>query len=70
MRFMCPRKHAHTVVAHDDSSMQAELADGEEVAHCPSCTLTIQVIYDPADFQPGPNAPEPPASTAVAPVGV
>lgn len=23
-----------------------ELQDGEDVAHCPSCTLKIRVIYD------------------------
>ena len=23
-----------------------ELQDGEEVAHCPSCTLIIRIIYD------------------------
>lgn len=33
----------------------AELAAGEEIAHCPSCSLTICVIYDPEDFK------EPPA---------
>lgn len=27
-----------------------ELADGEEIAHCPSCTLVVRVIYDPDDF--------------------
>jgi hypothetical protein len=33
------------------SAPQAELADGEEVAHCPSCSLVIRVIYNPEDFQ-------------------
>lgn len=23
---------------------------GEEIAHCPSCSLYIKVIYDPEDF--------------------
>ena len=31
---------------------QEELQNGEEVAHCPSCTLVIRVIYDPEDFDP------------------
>lgn len=26
-------------------------AAGEEVANCPSCSLYVRVIYDPADFQ-------------------
>lgn len=45
--------------------MQAELADGEQIAHCPSCTLVIEVVYDPADFQGSPAAPEPPAAPPV-----
>lgn len=28
-----------------------ELGAGEEIARCPSCTLYIQVIYDPEDFK-------------------
>lgn len=27
-----------------------ELRDGEDIAHCPSCTLIVRVIYDEADF--------------------
>lgn len=27
-----------------------ELRNGEEIAHCPSCTLVVRVIYDPDDF--------------------
>ena len=27
-----------------------ELADGEEIAYCPSCSLKILVIYDPEDM--------------------
>ncbi|KAI8969080.1 hypothetical protein BDF20DRAFT_792270, partial [Mycotypha africana] len=27
-----------------------ELIDGSDVAQCPSCSLIIRVIYDPADF--------------------
>jgi len=27
-----------------------ELFDGEEIAHCPSCSLRIKVLYDPDDF--------------------
>ena len=45
--------------------MQAELAEGEQMAHCPSCTLVIEVIYDPADFQGSPAAHEPPAAPRV-----
>lgn len=28
-----------------------ELAEGEEIARCPSCSLYITVVYDPEDFQ-------------------
>lgn len=28
-----------------------ELAAGEDIAKCPSCSLYIVVVYDPADFQ-------------------
>lgn len=27
------------------------LEDGEEIASCPSCSLVIRVLYDPADFE-------------------
>mmetsp|Transcript_8337 Transcript_8337/g.34934 ORF Transcript_8337/g.34934 Transcript_8337/m.34934 type:complete len:92 (-) Transcript_8337:315-590(-) len=27
-----------------------ELQDGEEIAHCPSCTLLLKIIYDEDDF--------------------
>lgn len=27
-----------------------QLRDSEEIAHCPSCTLAIRVIFDPDDF--------------------
>jgi diphthamide biosynthesis protein 3 len=29
---------------------RTELASGEIIAHCPSCTLVIKVIYDEDDF--------------------
>lgn len=29
---------------------RSELKDGEEIAHCPSCTLIVKVIYDADDF--------------------
>ena len=32
---------------------QEELAAGEDVAHCPSCSLVVHVIYNLADFAPG-----------------
>ena len=35
---------------------QEELGAGEEIAHCPSCSLTIRVIYDPVRLIPLPNA--------------
>jgi diphthamide biosynthesis protein 3 len=28
-----------------------ELARGEDIAHCPSCSLTVVVIYNQEDFQ-------------------
>lgn len=28
-----------------------DLAAGEDIARCPSCSLYITVIYDPDDFQ-------------------
>lgn len=28
----------------------AELRDGEEIAHCPSCSLVVRVIYDADEF--------------------
>ncbi|KAI8902274.1 diphthamide biosynthesis protein Dph3 [Globomyces pollinis-pini] len=28
-----------------------DLVNGDEVAHCPSCSLIIRVIYDPEDFE-------------------
>lgn len=39
----------------------AELAAGEEIAHCPSCSLVICVIYDPDDFKQPPAGTAPPA---------
>ncbi|XP_068719179.1 diphthamide biosynthesis protein 3-like isoform X1 [Montipora capricornis] len=30
--------------------LQEELENGEDVAHCPSCSLIIRVIYDLEDF--------------------
>lgn len=32
---------------HNEVHAQEELARGEEIAHCPSCSLTIVVIYNP-----------------------
>ena len=28
-----------------------DLADGEDIAHCPSCSLLIRVLYNPKDFE-------------------
>ncbi|XP_035218837.1 DPH3 homolog [Stegodyphus dumicola] len=28
-----------------------DLANGEDVATCPSCSLVVKVIYNPEDFQ-------------------
>ena len=30
---------------------EEELAEGEEIAYCPSCSLVIRVLYDPEDFE-------------------
>ena len=30
---------------------EEELECGEEIARCPSCSLLLKVIYDPADFE-------------------
>ncbi|KAK9826090.1 hypothetical protein WJX81_001286 [Elliptochloris bilobata] len=39
-----------------------ELRAGEEIAHCPSCSLYITVVYDQADFSDKtPPATLPPA---------
>ena len=38
--------------------MQEELAAGEEIARCPSCSLYLLVIYNQDDFQ-DPSGPEP-----------
>ncbi|KDD74161.1 hypothetical protein H632_c1520p0 [Helicosporidium sp. ATCC 50920] len=38
-----------------------ELASGEEIARCPSCSLYVRVIYNPEDFQEqGEGAEDPP----------
>lgn len=37
---------------------QEDLYDGEEIARCPSCSLTIRVIYNPEDFVPPEGGPE------------
>lgn len=51
---------------------EESLAEGEEVATCPSCSLIIRVIYDPEDFvyedeeaeddAPAPTQPQPVAA--------
>lgn len=28
-----------------------DLQNGDEIAHCPSCSLILRVIYDPEDFE-------------------
>ena len=33
------------------SGLQEELAAGEEIARCPSCSLYITVVYDPVSSQ-------------------
>jgi diphthamide biosynthesis protein 3 len=35
-----------------------DLSSGEVIAHCPSCTLVVKVIYDADDFAQ--DAPFPP----------
>lgn len=40
-----------------------ELAAGEDIAHCPSCSLFVKVIDIPEDFSaeaPPPERPQPP----------
>jgi diphthamide biosynthesis protein 3 len=45
-----------------------ELRRGEEIAHCPSCSLFITVIYDPDDFQEEEgSAPKPEAAPSCPP---
>ncbi|KAL6777575.1 hypothetical protein ACKKBG_A14805 [Auxenochlorella protothecoides x Auxenochlorella symbiontica] len=36
-----------------------ELEAGEEIAHCPSCSLYVRVIYDPEDFSQKASLPGP-----------
>jgi hypothetical protein len=38
------------ILTHNGNA-QEELAAGEEIARCPSCSLYITVIYNPEDFQ-------------------
>ncbi|KAF2016931.1 zf-CSL-domain-containing protein [Aaosphaeria arxii CBS 175.79] len=33
----------------------ADMRDGEEIARCPSCSLTIRIIFDPSDLPPEPT---------------
>eukprot|EP01040_Poterioochromonas_malhamensis_P007907 gene7907-8547_t len=35
-----------------------ELDDGEDIAHCPSCTLKIRVVYEPEALEKYLNPPE------------
>lgn len=35
--------------------MQEELAEGEEIARCPSCSLYITVVYDPVSVVAAPT---------------
>ncbi|KAG5637471.1 hypothetical protein H0H81_004442 [Sphagnurus paluster] len=35
-----------------------QLADYEDIATCPSCSLVIRVIYDPLDFEDEPDDEE------------
>ncbi|KAJ7666942.1 zf-CSL-domain-containing protein [Mycena polygramma] len=35
-----------------------QLADYEDIATCPSCSLIIRVIFDPLDFEDEPNEEE------------
>jgi diphthamide biosynthesis protein 3 len=48
------------------TGVQEELADGEEIAHCPSCSLTIRVIYNPEDFVPDLSSTGPPPTAVPA----
>lgn len=48
-----------------------ELRAGEEIAHCPSCTLVVRVIYDAEEFsvtpENPPSTPPPPTIKALVP---
>lgn len=43
--YMCPCGDVFQIT-------RGELAAGEEIAHCPSCTLVVKVVYDAEDYQP------------------
>ena len=46
-----PRRIAHAAGDLFQIS-EEELEAGEEIAHCPSCSLILRVIYDPEEFAP------------------
>jgi len=37
---------------------RSQLADCEDIATCPSCSLVIRVIYDPLDYEDVPDEEE------------
>lgn len=43
----------------------SDMRDGEEVAVCPSCSLTIRVIFDQVSFLATPQFPFPPAGRQI-----
>jgi diphthamide biosynthesis protein 3 len=55
-----------------------ELAAGEDIAHCPSCSLVIRVLLDAQEFAASwaerskqrPQQPQPQAAASAAPVAV
>jgi diphthamide biosynthesis protein 3 len=46
---------------------RAELASGELIAHCPSCSLVIKVIYDEDDYADDAAFPPPSPPQALVP---
>jgi diphthamide biosynthesis protein 3 len=48
---------------------RGELASGEEIAHCPSCTLVIKVVYDYGDYLSESAFPPPSPPQVLVPVG-
>ncbi|KAH7117132.1 diphthamide biosynthesis protein 3 [Dendryphion nanum] len=39
-----------------------DMRDGYDIARCPSCSLTIRLIFDPSDLPPAPQDPSQPVA--------
>lgn len=46
LRFMRPARHCFFVCDSQD-----DLLDGEDIAHCPSCSLKVRIIYEDEDLE-------------------